>query len=360
MSSTDIATRTRDTIAHLFTEQRIQQIQDLLPDTVPVRRFVQAGKMAVGLNPDLAQADQRSLVASVLRCAQDGLLPDGHEAALVTYKGKVSYLPMVAGVITVARDYGWTIRSGVVYEHDSFEVIDEPPIIRHQRAKPGVDRGVIVAAYAIAVNGDQRIQAVLYADEIAKRRAKAQTQNVWNEWPEAMARKSAAHAVCRLLPRSELDRAERLARIGQEEVVIAQAREDPVDALWPPATVSADPEDRDARLGGSGTGGDATGEGSPLAAGDPDPAEWVLVDDDEDEAVAAAAKTPVPSGVYADEGLTFEQVAERRPGWFLSNLKKAPPDHPLRALLETFVRGRLPDQWAAYEAWKAEQPEIGE
>src|SRR5579872_7163533 len=82
----------------------------VLPGNIPVERFKRMVITALNTNPDLAQADRRSLFNSCIKCASDGLLPDGREAALVVYNTKIKrgsreyradmvrYLPMIAGI----------------------------------------------------------------------------------------------------------------------------------------------------------------------------------------------------------------------------------------------------------------------
>lgn len=74
-----------------------------------------------------------------------------------------------------------------------------------------------------------------------------------------------------------------------------------------------------------------------------------------DEEIEAAGAAKVPAGVHKDK--TFAEVAEDENGatWFLSQLKKVPADHPVRAAIETFTRGRLPETWDKFVAWRAEQ-----
>src|SRR5262249_25498432 len=75
---------------------------------------------------ELADADEPSISLALIRCAHDGLLPDGHHAALVTYKDRkrggytAAYLPMVGGLIDLAGEHGWTIRANVVAANDEF------------------------------------------------------------------------------------------------------------------------------------------------------------------------------------------------------------------------------------------------
>ena len=92
-----------------------------LPENVPPRRFVRATLTALMANPDLALSDHASVLNALMRSAQDGLMPDGYEAALVLYKGKAQYLPMIGGLRKIAAEHGWTLSTTVVYANDRFE-----------------------------------------------------------------------------------------------------------------------------------------------------------------------------------------------------------------------------------------------
>jgi recombination protein RecT len=65
-----------------------------LPAHVTVEKFTRVALTAINSNPDLRQADHRSLFGAITKLAQDGLLPDGREAALVIFNTKTA---MVAG-----------------------------------------------------------------------------------------------------------------------------------------------------------------------------------------------------------------------------------------------------------------------
>lgn len=308
MPGTDLVQRTQQTVALIDDQRFLEQVEALLPDNLPLRRFVQVAKTAIRTTPELVAADQNSLFASIVRCAQSGLYPDGHEAALVAYGGKVSFLPMVAGVIRAARDYGWLMVAEAVYENDEFEWrgSDEKPLHRHPR--PGVARGELVAAFAYATQHGETLSVVLYPDDIKKRRAKAQTDKVWKEWPEAMWRKSAAHALFRKLPLSERDR---LADRFDETIEPAEATE----LLYGPdgtafaATPALPSDTADAPPGAPGTSGNdrQDAELDRAAAASPAPGEH---DDDPEPQPPAKpdyGATVVPSGAYAD--MTLADVA---------------------------------------------------
>lgn len=365
MASTDLELQSGNTLDVLQSDDFAERVTPLLPDSLPLSRFVAVAKTAIRTRPELAdpELDQRSLFNALIACAQMGLPPDGKKAVLNVYttKGvkKVQLLPMVEGVSDVGADYGWLIRSEVIYEADEYDIVDEPPSIAHKRARPGVPRGPLVAAYATATKDGVRFQVVLYAEDIAKRRAKAKTQNFWNDWPENMWRKSAVHALFRVLPKSEVDRMKRLAAVTADEP------EDAVELLYGPDgtefhAVEA-PADQPLAAGDKASddltdahGGEpqqAPTADTPAADGAPG------TDDDEPEPQpewAAAGQTVVTFGVW--EGKTFADVASREDGrqwieWALPRPAKFTGD--AHAQLETFVAGALPELWAAHTARSA-------
>lgn len=108
--------------------------QAALPEHIPVERFMRVVQTAVMQTPELMEADRKSLWMACTKCAQDGLLPDGREAALVIrmVQGRkvVTYVPMVAGIKKKVRNSGeissWDVN--IIYENDEYEILlgDEP------------------------------------------------------------------------------------------------------------------------------------------------------------------------------------------------------------------------------------------
>jgi recombination protein RecT len=367
-----------------------EQLVDALPESVTVDKFVRVAITAIRENNALAEADLNSLFGSIVKCAQDGLYPDGREAALVLYKGKVGYLPMIGGFRKIAAEYGWALRTKAVYANDEFDYTEEPPTMTHRPVRPGAERGALLAAYAVATHRDgRRIQTVLHPEDIAKRRAMAQTQQVWDKWTPEMWEKSAGRAVFSDLPLDSKDRerVERMFSAELEPAAAAVAMYGPAAAQTftdtpapPPADVPVEPEPSPpaepeaAQPTGPGTdGGDQQAEGggetpSPPAApapghddDDPEPklgdAQFLAPADAEQLArdAAAAGEAHVPNG--DNKGLTVRQVAEKGAkgeewlGWVLRKWAR----DTFRAAVEMYVRVYLPDTWAKYEAWLAAQ-----
>lgn len=184
------------------------QFQMALPPHVSVEKFVRVVATAVQQSPDLLACDKKSLYGSAMRCAQDGLLPDGREAALTKFGDKVQYMPMVGGILKKIRNSGdlLTIAAHVVYERDQFDyILGDDEKIEH---KPhlGTDRGKPILTYAIAKTKDGGIyREVMTEDQIAAVRnvSRAKNNGPWSgPFADEMRRKTAIRRLSKRLPMS--------------------------------------------------------------------------------------------------------------------------------------------------------------
>lgn len=192
-------------------ERMGQQFRAALPPQIPVEKFVRTTMTAVSMQPALLEADRRSLLASCMRAAQDGLMPDGREAALVVYRSKsgptVQYMPMVGGVLKKIRNSGElaSISANVVYANDHFdyalgddERIEHKPLLSDDRGKP-------IAVYAIARMKDGAVyREVMSVAQVEKVRAASRAANAgpWVDWWDEMARKTVIRRLAKRLPTS--------------------------------------------------------------------------------------------------------------------------------------------------------------
>ena len=105
-------------------EQLAPQIATLLPKSIPPQRFIRVVLTAIQNNPALLDMDRNSLYAACLQAAQDGLLPDGREGAIIPFKTKegpkAKWMPMVFGIVKKVKATGEikTINAEVVYSND--------------------------------------------------------------------------------------------------------------------------------------------------------------------------------------------------------------------------------------------------
>lgn len=359
--NTDDRTPAQKLISGLRSDTFRSQLEAALPPTVTPERFVRIAVTALQQQPALADAESDSILQAFMCCAQDGLLPDGKEAAIVKRGSKASYMPMIGGFRKIAADHGWTIRTEVVYANDEFEHTEEPPAILHRPVRPGVDRGDLVAAYAVARHRDgRREQKVMYADEIAKRRAMATTAAVWDKWPGPMAAKTLGRDIFAELPIGELD--ERFYRILEATTPEAMreslygpprdALDSPVHAQLPPAAEDDGGQQAEALMGNASAPGSTDDDGD---SGEPDlePAADVSpftppVDPADDPAVAAAmqaAMFEIPNGKH--KGVSLGEVlgkpgGETWLGWALSHIENPPP---YRQAIHDFARVYSPEQY---------------
>jgi len=192
-----------------------QNITAMLPPQLPAAKFMRTVANAVMKNPKLLDANQDSLVLSILNAAGAGLEPDGSEAALVPYKGKVQFQPMFQGLIKLARQSGEisTIYPGVVREGDEFTYKKGlHPVLDHT---PAADSkyGTWSHVYAVAHMKDGGYQfEVMTRPDVMRIKAKApfgtSASSPWQSDEEAMAIKTVLKQLCKFLPKStELQRA---------------------------------------------------------------------------------------------------------------------------------------------------------
>ena len=187
-----------------------------LPAHMPVERFMRVILTAIQNAPELQRADRQSLWNACMRAAQDGLLPDGREGALVIYKtkdgdrwiAKVQWMPMIAGLRKKVRNSGeikdWNAQVVHAKDHFEFELGDEP-YIKHKPYLGADDPGPVIAAYSVAqFKSGELSREVMTRAQIDKVRSasKSKDKGPWVDWFEEMARKTVARRHAKILPMS--------------------------------------------------------------------------------------------------------------------------------------------------------------
>lgn len=208
--ATQLAERRANPIAVL--KQNLQQmapeLKAALPAHVTVEKFTRVAQTAIQNNPDLLNVDRKSLFGAIVRLAQDGLLPDGREGAIVKFGNQAQAMPMIAGVLKKIRQSGDVakISAQVVYENDHFVVsygFDED--VTHNPPPLDKPRGKAIGAYATAVLKDgSRLLEVMSLEEIEKVRSvsRAKGAGPWVQWWGEMARKTVMRRLSKRLPMS--------------------------------------------------------------------------------------------------------------------------------------------------------------
>jgi recombination protein RecT len=219
VTKTEVAVPQASPLASFKTqlEQRESSFAASLPAHIPVERFMRVVMTAVQRNQELAGADRASLFNSSLLAAQDGLLPDGREGALVIYNTKVKkdgketwlkavqWMPMIAGILKKCRNSGElsSIEAHTVHANDKFSYrigIDDQPV--HEPDWFG-DRGSVIGVYAVArLKDGSRVSEIMSKAEVESVRAvsRAKDSGPWTQWWSEMARKTVLRRLSKRLP----------------------------------------------------------------------------------------------------------------------------------------------------------------
>lgn len=206
MSELAVRTPMQEVVATIEHPEFVAQIKASLPENVTPERFIQIAITAVRSDPELITKDQNTLFASIVRCAQDGLYPDGREAAFVSFGSKVAYMPMIGGFRKIAAEHGWAIDTQVVYLADHFEYeLGVNPKLVHEPCGLAEEPGEMTGAYAVATHADGRkIVEVMRKADILKVRevSKSKGSGPWRDWPERMWEKTVGRRIFGKLPLS--------------------------------------------------------------------------------------------------------------------------------------------------------------
>jgi recombination protein RecT len=189
--------------------RRSDELRRALPGHIDSAHFIRVVMTAVQRNPDLMACDRTSLWNECLLCAQDGLLPDSREGALIPFKSKVTYIPMVYGLLKKFRNSGqfkWVDTDIVYHGEEFYHYKDETgPHFKHT---PGDDRDPknIRRIYAVATTQSNGFFIEdMTLDQVQKRRnmSRAGREDApWSRWPEEMMKKTALRSLSKLLPMS--------------------------------------------------------------------------------------------------------------------------------------------------------------
>lgn len=219
----------------------IEKKELALPSNVSADAFRNAAIVAVQDNPDILRCDTASVMKSIRTIAAAGLVPDGREAAIVPFKGTAQAMPMVFGLIKMARRSGDVsdIRAHIVYQNEldqglfSYTVGDEERL-EHKPILFG-DKGPAVAAYAIAKLKDGTIvREFMDADQIEKVRKSSPQQRkhnepngIWQQWTEEMWKKTVIRRLCKRLDLSAED---------MRRIMVEQDAPEPIRDITPKPT----------------------------------------------------------------------------------------------------------------------------
>lgn len=187
------------------------QFKAALPSHMAAEKFIRVVQTAIQTNPDLVNANRTSFFAACMKAAQEGLLPDGREAALIPYNSKtngkmVQYVPMVTGIMKKGRNSGeigkWS--SHVVKKNDVFEYqLGDDERIVHMPAL--TNRGSTIGAYSIVhLKSGEISHEFMSVEEIeaVRARSKASDNGPWKTDYDEMCKKTVIRRHSKRLPTS--------------------------------------------------------------------------------------------------------------------------------------------------------------
>jgi len=184
------------------------QLEVALPPHVSADKFIRTTVTAVQNNQKLLSCERNSLLSSFLKCASDGLLPDGREAAIVPFGKEAVYMDMLAGVLKKIRNSGElkSLDADVVHRNDQFDhwKDERGPHFKHVPLY-GSERGDKYLAYAQAITKDGGVYLeVMDEEQLNKVRAASKQKDgaIWKNWEEEMWKKTVIRRLSKRLPMS--------------------------------------------------------------------------------------------------------------------------------------------------------------
>lgn len=154
----------------------------------------------------VATWERGSIVEALTKCCQWELVPDGTYACLVPYGKILTFQPMYQGLIELAYKTGMfkQIQTGVVYENDHFDYREGGDCFTDHKKTLTLPRIKRIAVFAdVKLNNGGRFVEVMTMEDANKIRNSAKNKNIWNQWPDAMYRKTAVKQVFKFVPKTE-------------------------------------------------------------------------------------------------------------------------------------------------------------
>ena len=185
---------------------RSDYLREALPKGISPEKFIAIAARAIVEGYKITDYDKQSIVSALLKCADHRLLPDGREGALVSFKGQLTFIPMVQGIIKRLIEGGNVkkIEARVVMEGDDFKFsYGLNPVLDHSPAAPK-DGAKVIYAYAIAwIDGADPTFDVMTRDEIDKCRPLKWDKTPWRTHYGEMAKKTVIRRLAKRIPVSD-------------------------------------------------------------------------------------------------------------------------------------------------------------
>lgn len=194
-------------VQQVLSDQFKKQLALAVPKHLSADRMARIAATEVRKNKALLNTEPTSFLGSVMQAAQLGLEPGSAlgQAYLVPYGNQCQLIIGYKGMIDLARRSGQvlSLNAYAVREGDDFNFqlglkpdIHHVPSLEANRIKKPI---TYVYAVATLKGGGYQFEVMSRA-EIEAVKAKAKSKNVWNSYPEEMAKKTVIRRLFKYLP----------------------------------------------------------------------------------------------------------------------------------------------------------------
>jgi len=194
-------------VQQVLSDQFKKQLALAVPKHLNADRMARIAATEVRKNKALLNTEPTSFLGSVMQAAQLGLEPGSAlgQAYLVPYGNQCQLIIGYKGMIDLARRSGQVIslNAYAVREGDDFNFqlglkpdIHHVPSLEADRIKKPI---TYVYAVATLKGGGYQFEVMSRA-EIEAVKAKAKSKNIWNSYPEEMAKKTVIRRLFKYLP----------------------------------------------------------------------------------------------------------------------------------------------------------------
>lgn len=194
-------------VQQVLSDQFKKQLALAVPKHLSADRMARIAATEVRKNKALLNTEPTSFLGSVMQAAQLGLEPGSAlgQAYLVPYGNQCQLIIGYKGMIDLARRSGQvlSLNAYAVREGDDFNFqlglkpdIHHVPSLEADRIKKPI---TYVYAVATLKGGGYQFEVMSRA-EIEAVKAKAKSKNIWNSYPEEMAKKTVIRRLFKYLP----------------------------------------------------------------------------------------------------------------------------------------------------------------
>lgn len=202
------------TVNSFFTEYQ-GQISKALPSHMKADRMTRIFLTALTKNPKLGECSTLTLFNACVQCSELGVEPNGRDAHLVPFGGKITVIVDYKGMIKLARRSGEVSQLVAVniYENEHYvyregldRTIEHTPMSMSERGEK------IIATYAVCVFKDKNSDFEwMWSDELEAIRdasanysyAKNKAETIWVKHDPEMRKKTVIRRFSKRLPLSE-------------------------------------------------------------------------------------------------------------------------------------------------------------